>query len=694
MTRLFERGLGPIAALALVLSLGVAWVTRRFRFPPLLAWATSMLAMVWFVSVRFFADTLAGPFPSGETMTQIGRAIRTGATLIAEEIAPVDPSPPLLLYIAAGVWLTAWLAHMAITTLGNPLLGVASTIGLFILPGAIVPTNRLWLEGALYIAAAGIVLFLDHRARLARWGPAGSENPPGWHAAPALRLGLVGVALVALIAPALPGFGAPPVIGGGLGSGRVHFNPIVSIKPTLDDDRNIELFRVEASRPTYYRLTALEVFDGTLWQPRRDRDVRDFYEPTIDVDTTEPVRQEITITALAGPWLPAAYQARSVFGDDADVEPDTWTLLADDRLRPGLRYTVESRVPTPSVELLDRPIDYARVPGTPAGSLDLPRGIPREVREFAEDITRDAETPYQQALALQRELRSFRYDENIAEGHSFDDMVTFLTDVRAGYCEQFASAMAVMARLLGIPARVVIGFGIGEQIDDGVWRVTTRQAHAWVEVFFPQAGWVLFEPTPRATVTQLPDYAPGQQARNPGPEATDEPTSRPTEDPAARQPGDNSPLVDVPGDQPAGAGSTGFGVLVGVLLLIAVGAPLAYVNIRRRARLRAARTPRALVAAHYADFLEWCAAVGLPRALAETPREHAARIRPRARSAGDALDVLTIAVEEALWAPPNGLDPADAQRAASDVRDALRPTLTRPARILAALRWGAWRQAR
>ena len=130
--------------------------------------------------------------------------------------------------------------------------------------------------------------------------------------------------------------------------------------------------------------------------------------------------------------------------------------------------------------------------------LELPEDFPPDVRELARQQTANANGPYQQALALQDYLRNnYTYDEAAPAGHSDDHLRYFLFRSKIGYCEQFAGSFAAMARSIGLPARVAVGFTPGaydEAFD--VFHVTTKEAHAWPEVHINGLGWVAFEPTP------------------------------------------------------------------------------------------------------------------------------------------------------------------------------------------------------
>ena len=113
-------------------------------------------------------------------------------------------------------------------------------------------------------------------------------------------------------------------------------------------------------------------------------------------------------------------------------------------------------------------------------------------------------------MALQNWFReNFDYSTDVNLGNGSDDLVRFLSEGeggRTGYCEQFAAAMAVMARELGIPARVAVGFLQPEHIEGDTWVYSSHDLHAWPELFFSGSGWVRFEPTPSTRASGVPEY--------------------------------------------------------------------------------------------------------------------------------------------------------------------------------------------
>ena len=143
--------------------------------------------------------------------------------------------------------------------------------------------------------------------------------------------------------------------------------------------------------------------------------------------------------------------------------------------------------------------------------LSLPADVPERVTTLARDLTADAPTPYDRALALETYLRTFPYTLDVSTPPPRRDVTEyFLFDLQKGYCDYYATAMVVMARSAGLPARYVVGY-IGENYDDvtQVYLITADQAHAWPEIYFPGYGWIAFEPTAgRPALQRAPDEPP------------------------------------------------------------------------------------------------------------------------------------------------------------------------------------------
>ena len=143
--------------------------------------------------------------------------------------------------------------------------------------------------------------------------------------------------------------------------------------------------------------------------------------------------------------------------------------------------------------------------------LQLPNDFPDRVRNLALDITATAPTPFDKALALEAYLRQFPYNLNVGKPPSGADVAEyFLFELREGYCDYYATSMTVMARAIGLPARFVIGYINGYyDVESAAYRVTEADAHSWVQIYFPEVGWVDFEPTGGRPEIDREDSLPG-----------------------------------------------------------------------------------------------------------------------------------------------------------------------------------------
>ncbi len=164
-------------------------------------------------------------------------------------------------------------------------------------------------------------------------------------------------------------------------------------------------------------------------------------------------------------------------------------------LASGRSYQVLSMTPAAGEDALRAAGDDYPAP-VEALYLALP-AVPERVAQLARDVAVGAATPYDQALALEAFLRQFPYDLAVEQAPAGRDVVDyFLFDAQAGYCDYYASAMVVMARSLGIPARLAIGYATGSfDQNERAFVVRESDAHSWPELYFPQVGWVRFEPT-------------------------------------------------------------------------------------------------------------------------------------------------------------------------------------------------------
>jgi transglutaminase-like putative cysteine protease len=253
------------------------------------------------------------------------------------------------------------------------------------------------------------------------------------------------------------------------------------------------------------RAMTLSEYDGREWHRSEADDLAGFTPETV-LGTVPPGSEptEIDVSVLVGAMaetrlpVPTSPRTLQIDGDwRYDAARDE--VIGAAPTTEGMTYTMQVLVPSITAEEL-----AAAEVGDPPGDDDdlaLPQtSRSDDVRALAAQVVGDAGGPYEQALRLQAFFRStanFTYDTRVAPSRSDDAVWDFLQD-RRGYCVQFASSMAVMARTLGIPARVAVGFLPGEATggEASEYVVTGRLAHAWPELYFDGYGWVRFEPTP------------------------------------------------------------------------------------------------------------------------------------------------------------------------------------------------------
>jgi protein-glutamine gamma-glutamyltransferase len=303
-------------------------------------------------------------------------------------------------------------------------------------------------------------------------------------------------------------FAAPPQ---NISPNSYHgFNPYMDLRARgrLSDEI---VMKVRSEEAVPYRGVVFDEYNGKGWEISTGDDAEkltsssprfDLYAARKTEPVQGPTRQVAQIYHVekdSSNVIFGAYHPETVFFPTSSIEADPYaSLRAPYALPEGSTYSVISQVPNASpeelrsagtrypAEIADR---YTRLP---------PDGLGR-TRELARDLTAQTTNPYDAVAAINRHLKSeYPYDLSIPpQREEMDAVEYFLFEERRGYCEQFASSLAVMVRSLGIPARVATGYVPGEYNPfTGLHEVRASDAHAWVEVYFPGYGWSTFDPTP------------------------------------------------------------------------------------------------------------------------------------------------------------------------------------------------------
>jgi transglutaminase-like putative cysteine protease len=475
-------------------------------------------------------------------------------------------------------------------------------------------------------------------------------------------------------------------------SGSVSYNPYTDIRAGLLNRTNNPLFRarIEGVDPATvrFRTVTLDVYEGGRWKTDRVQVFPLDEDPWIDPTQayrglTVPVTSTIEIDNLSQPWLPAPDTPLAVAGvrkDDTNAmrvrRLDGSVMIPGDITYEGMQYRVLSDVPRydgPTVAALALAEDgtlsplfaVAELSGetlpdlTPLPSvaelpdeevwLEYPEDeLGPQFVALSESLVVGLETNFEKGLALEnffRDSGEFTYNDQVPAEWVTGDVNDWLTDeenpyVRNGYCEQFATSMALMARAVGVPSRVVLGFTPGEPINDDTVQVYDKNAHSWVELWIPSYGWMAFDPTPRANYSAptANETLEGTLAFSPAAYIDEIPAltlvdlgSADDIGPDAGRFGDRDPVTNPFGPGAGGGDATESGfsfpdwalpaIVAAALIVIAiVAAPLTQWWRRRRLRKRLAAGD---ISAAWEDITDRLIDLNEPVDPAATPREAA-----------------------------------------------------------------------
>lgn len=727
---LFQAGF-----LVLVLT-GVGQGLRRLATPRPLVPLLQLLVVLLLLNVFYAGDSsLAGVLPDPASVRALGQLLDDGFGDMSQYAAPAPDLPGLTLILVGAVVLiglvvdTLAITYQRVALAGLPLLALYS-VGTGLHPHG----GAMWFWFLLAAFGYLALLMAEGHDRLSRWGRVfhGSAstmaNSGGGNllSSAGYRIAAMSVVVGLLLPLGLPSLdtGLLGRFGNGAGIGGnsiiTAVNPLASLAASLSKQSNTDVLRYTTSSVNvgdqYLRIVDLDSFNGVAWTTSTHT-VQQVPNPLPNPSGLAPgtpaaaVQTRIrTVNGYVQQWLPMPYPAASVLvTGNWRYEPVGRTLVGADpnQTASGLDYTVNSLSVKPSVQQLRAAVtvpddirkDY----------LTLPADFPQVIRDDAATVTKDATNPYDQAVALQNWFTTnggFRYDTQVKADTGSNAMVQFLRD-HAGFCVHFAGTMAAMARSLGIPARVAIGFTPGTKEADGSWLVGTKDAHAWPELYFAGVGWLRFEPTPGRGVAPVynsagADAAPSASASaDTGTHSSSSagPKSSSSCDPIQRREGAcaDQESAGTPAARDQGIGLSPLQltlVAVGVVLLLLLLTPMLWRFRARRGRLRRRGSrggPGELseqqVLAAWRELIDSAWDIGIPPNEAETPRRTVARIvelgeldeEPRA-----AAGRLALATEQVLYAPRVELHPALRQDVRL-VRSGLRASVGRSVRLRAVL---------
>jgi transglutaminase-like putative cysteine protease len=462
-------------------------------------------------------------------------------------------------------------------------------------------------------------------------------------------------------------------------------------------------------RGFYWRATTLDQFDSDRWfenptplstGPPTGRLPNDPLLPTRSLNRRTWVKQDVEVVALRDPHVIGAAQPVALDGPQLGrvFRLSDGIVRVYRGLQRGQRYTVWSYAPRPepaalaqvepeyppalgrflqigrtTVEAFGAPGRDERVNALFADERYVALWPYEQVWKEARQLRAGARTPYGAVVAIETWLRTtggFAYDESPPAIGGLPPLAHFVAKGKRGYCQHFAGAMALMLRFLGIPARVAAGFTSGKR-EDGGWTVTDHNAHTWVEVWFPEYGWLAFDPTPgRGSLAAA--YSASSTGFNAGDAA--EAFGGGSGAQARGSGADQLRLLEQRerlADRAAGrsGGGSGLGTVWLLLLVVLLGGAAigAAKQVRRRLRYLT-RDPRRLAGAARRELVDFLADQGLVTGPSATPQELHELVRAELGADGRGF---AKALSEARFGPAAGAADA-ATRARRELRALLR----------------------
>jgi hypothetical protein len=694
-------------------ALGVAIVAitagsrPRFRVLQVLACPIAYLAALLIYLNAVFAGRLsmAGILPTPASLSYLSSLVGQG---MGERYfpPPVAGNPGIVLVAAAGIGLMGAATDLIAVRLRSPAIAGLPLLALYCV--RITTSAKQGGVGATLVFCLGMIGYLallaaDGRERLRIWGrlvtvwhtaatePAEAEAPDTRAlAASGRRIGLAAACLALIVPLLVPGISVHdllrPQSGGGTGTGPGTLiatpDPLVEMRDQLfsSTSHTVLTYTTNARDPReqYLQVYVLNYDASTqnwnLVPPgafvsvgsgalRRDPGVAASAlaaHPTTRITLAQgSVGYEAKLGFLPLPYAPTQVSIQEggwVQDDATEMVYSTTPQMA------GLQYSVTSTEVNPTPKEEDLTGSYPR--SIRNSYLSFPYDPGGKLAKLAALITKGARTPFQKASDLQSFFQSgrFSYDLQADLQNGVNGLIQFLFNVRAGYCQQFAFAMAALARLVGIPSRIAVGYTAGTRIGNGEWKVTTLDAHAWPELYFNGMGWLRFEPTPggAAGTAIVPQYAGGgappgygkEPTRVPGLNAGSGTGKQVIPDLAhLRRPG-------IGGGTAVASSTPGRSIIPWILLIVAIilgSGLIAPAVARRLIRHRRLRTgdDAALAHAAWRELRDNLADYGLACRASESPRAVASRIATTLRldpSTAEALGRIASAEERARYA--------------------------------------------
>ncbi|MDO9396498.1 MAG: DUF3488 and transglutaminase-like domain-containing protein, partial [Herbiconiux sp.] len=639
------------AGATVLLLLAVTAFMRALGLPELVVMAIGAVVWAALVVLLYASDTLLLIIPTSATFGDLAGDLGDAGLSIAVQEVPAVADGPITQLLVMAVGLLAIVADGLAAGLRSPVLAATAPLSLL----AVAPIVRRSDPDVVVYVLLAVVLFalLWTSTRLTRRDRSLPLRPAGLN--PALALGTAAAAIAAMVVlPAVtPGLTArsltdsaannafPSVYSAGvdptiqLGRDLRRSSPVLSLSYTTSSDEGL-----------YLKMVNLGDFSSGTWVPEEPLnavgyDGQAFGSPpglAPDVPVTD-ISTSVSIAALNSDWLPLPYPTQEVDALEGSwlLTPSSFTvtdLTGDTR---GLEYSATSLAIAPTPDQLAAAGSV--VPDALRSFLLVPEGLDPIIADTAAAVTSGAATNYDRAVALQEYFRSDQFTYSLqapVDGEFDDDNAAALADflrVKQGYCVHFSASMAVMARTLGIPSRIAVGYAPAQTADrtsegGALYEVFTDQLHAWPELYFEGIGWLPFEPTPGLDITP-PDYSLPDYAQSGASGALDDTPSGATPTAAADPERDALDITDAQSAEQAALGQlrgwASFAAVLGGVAVVGL-TPLVLRRLRRRSRIRSLRTAPRPATAAWTEFEDTLDDYRVQRSAGDSPHELVRRL--------------------------------------------------------------------
>ncbi|MDQ0382349.1 transglutaminase TgpA family protein [Amycolatopsis thermophila] len=499
-------------AVVLVAATGLA--LRAVRTPTAVVGLAQLVVLLLLITGVFTSRGILGVIPGPAAFDELNGVLTAAFEQIRTGLPPVEATPPILCLVTIAIGLVAVLVDTLAVAASAPAATGLVLLCVYAVPASLADSMLPWWTFLLGAAAFAGLLAVDGNHRHRRWR---NRDAPGLGNAPAAASAPVAVVAVALVLGLVAGttltavgtVGRLPGSGGngsGTGSGGLGVNPFTSLRGMLDQGSTVDLFRV---RGLGNDKRLLRAFTLDTYRPNHGWSLPDGPMPAgfpagqplpaAPGDNGTGEARQITIEPLnwVDVWMPVYGQLRGLQGVPQGwyYDPTSGAVFSERKQRIPA-YVETASLAEPSKEQLES----AKAGGDIPASYSQITGVDPRVASLARSLAAGATTDFDRATAIWRYFgaeNGFTYDTQTAAATDSDALADFLLKGKRGFCEQFASAMAVMLRVLNIPSRVAVGFTSG-YADGDSRMITSQDAHAWVEVYFADLGWVSFDPTPRS----------------------------------------------------------------------------------------------------------------------------------------------------------------------------------------------------